>query len=494
MYAEMVHSRREGVLNNTSIVIYTDAESFPLLTQAFSAYPKIIFAVVNFPKYALGNRLEPSIMRCMRYQALESFPRSWICVRDADTLFTSELRNAHEAYVNGWKGTKPESIPLPPIIPDYRPFFVEKISAWEEDFITQWMKEGSSITLGTAFNYIAVWHTEFPFIYPIKRYIKAATKELSGGTFDYVYHVGPNGSRTNIDRELGGRFRNAKNIKFFSTPPKGIYAGFTNFTVRRPQNIWLLCYDYLVRHYEMMVDDSGKRYPIKTNAKTVISDKHVEFADTIGKDERMLLFAILPHYYNDCYFFSIEYYGGLQRFNAIQQIFQTTSLEFQEFMKFPTIPIEDIKPTFTRNTKVTIYTILLRPDYVTHIYSRPERYNNELKKIFSEYYAQYNEWLADLMGIPEARITEALEAVIGSTRQTDHTDDYVGLNKAENFATPPRRIEASTIGKNEGRARSNASANLNAALNFNSEGGYRYTRYRKNKNKKKVRATRRALR
>jgi hypothetical protein len=69
-------------------------------------------------------------------------------------------------------------------------------------------------------------------------------------------------------------------------------------------------------------------------------------------------------------------------------------------------------------------------------------------------------------------------------------DDYVGLNKAENFVTPPRRIEASKIGKNEGRARSNASANLNAALNFS--GGSIYTRYRKNK--KKVRATRRKSR
>jgi hypothetical protein len=240
----------------------------------------------------------------------------------------------------------------------------------------------------------------------------------------------------------------------------------------------------------MMVDDSGERAPTKRNAKTIISDKHVEFAASVGKDERMILFAILPHYFNDCYFYSIDYYGSIQRFNALIQMHGSNSLDFQQFIKFPTIPIQDIKLKSTANTKVTIYSILLRSDYVAFIYKHPERFNNEFKKIFSEYYIQYNKWLADLMGIPEANITKALDAVIASGRQTGRMDDYVGLNKAENFVTPPRRIEASKIGKNEGRARSNASANLNAALNFS--GGSIYTRYRKNK--KKVRATRRKSR
>lgn len=480
IYAEIVH--QSDFFSNTSVIIYTDTASLPLLTKAFSAYPKLIFAVVNCKKYAIEDIIESSIMRCFRFQALDLFPRSWIYIRDADTLFTSELMNAHEAYSKGWVGTTPDGTP----IPDYRLFFVDRISKWEEDFIQHWMMEGSAITLGTHSNYLARWHTEFPIIYPLKRVIKAAEK----------MHYKPGGSKVNLTTELGGRFENYEKetgVKLFNTVPIGVYAGFTNFNVRRAQNIWLLCYDYLIRHYEIILDDRPK-----------ISDEYIAFSASFGKDERMILFAILPYYLSDCYFFSVEYYGHIQLFNNIVNKVQSESLKFIELIKLPQVPLQDVNLMDKKATEVKIFSILLRSDYISYIYKNSARYSTNFMSQFSDFYKKYTRWLADLMNIPEEDINKHLEIVIKKERKINLTDNYVGLN-ATNFISAPRRIAPSTEGKATGRARANANAANAIPFNFldepfppgsattstNHEGGYRSTRHKKRRGTVKARATRR---
>jgi hypothetical protein len=468
IYAEFVHEH--DFFRNTAIIIYTDTATLPLLSKTFSAYPKIIFAVVNCKRYAIDDIIESSIMRCFRFQALELFPRSWICIRDADTLFTSELMNAHEAYSNGWGGTTPDGI----AIPDYRLFFVDRISKWEEDFIHHWMMEGSPITLGTHSNYRASWHTEFPFIYPLKRVIKAAEK----------MHYGPGGSTVNLTTELGGRFENYETetgVKLFNdTVPMGVYAGFTNFNVRRAQNIWLLCYDYLIRHYEIILDGRPK-----------ISDEYMAFSASFGKDERMILFAILPYYLSDCYFFSVEYYGSIQLFNNIVNKVHSESLKFIELIKLPQVPLQDVKLMDKKATEVKIFSILLRSDYISYIYENSARYSTNFMSQFSDFYKKYTRWLADFMNIPEENIHKHLETVIKKERKRDLVNNYVGLN-ITNFISAPRRIARPSKQVEEtGRARANAATaeNFNfldeaipprsATTSTNHEGGYRSTRHKK---------------
>lgn len=408
LYAEMIHTNPAFV--NAAMILYTDSETLPILTDAFSHYPKILFAVTSWPKFKIGNTVEGTVMRCMRFHATEAFPDAWICTRDADTLFTSEIMNAEQAYRKGYKGKTATGI----VIDDYRPFYANLIGDWEHTFLSFWFKEGSPINLGVNINYRQRWHKEFPLIYPFK--------DLSR---DYS-NAGYDGARITLRSELGGRFRNyykAKKLKFFMDAPVGIYAGFTNFTNKRPKDIWAYCYDYITSHYDL-VDE-------KPNSK-IISDEHVEFVDKVGKDERIILFAIIPRYLELCYFFSIEYYGSSWIYNRLRDTYTISNnlSEFSVLLNFGNIP------SFKNNSGsgVKVYTVLFSQDYVKNIYEgddKSEYLNKYFKTEFATFAADYLAWIDSILKMPKANFNSAIQEIEHMKRITGYSDDYTAIKNSD---------------------------------------------------------------
>ena len=67
-----------------------------------AAHPNVVFAVVNWPEYAVGSKgdgktIDNAILRALRFKAFHDFPDCPVFLRDADTLF--------ENLINGEKGT-----------------------------------------------------------------------------------------------------------------------------------------------------------------------------------------------------------------------------------------------------------------------------------------------------------------------------------------------------------------------------------------------------
>lgn len=67
-----------------------------------ASHPNAVFAVVNWPEYAVGSKgdgktIDNAILRALRFKAFHDFPDSPIFLRDADTLF--------ENLINGKKET-----------------------------------------------------------------------------------------------------------------------------------------------------------------------------------------------------------------------------------------------------------------------------------------------------------------------------------------------------------------------------------------------------
>jgi hypothetical protein len=460
LYAEMIHTH--PFFENAAILLYTDTETLPILKKAFSTYTKVIYAVTKWPRFTLGDKIEDTVLRCMRFQALDAFPTAWVCTRDADTIFTSEIMNAHQAYSKGYKGTTADGTQ----IDDYRPFLAKKIGDWEAEFFHYWHESGLPINLGVNIDYKKRWHQEFPLIYSIKNLSAKYSNE------------GYDGARLVLKAEKGGRFTNyykrTKN-QFVMAAPGGIFAGFTNFAKHRPQDIWTFCYDYITSHYDL----------VETNAEKhtkEISNYRVDFVDRIGKDERILLFTLLPKYIDLCYFFSIEYYGGTWLYNDLKNKYSISNdfSEFSTLLNLGPIPDFEKKKRDKKNNDpdVRIYTVLFTPKYIKNIYTqifdteefikqhadnnfeafdRIEDLKEERKMIdfkpgplhlyhkqkFSHFVEKYLTWIMWIMALPSENIDRTIHEIEKLERIAGQTNDYRAINNSD-FYRPIQRVHPRT--------------------------------------------------
>ncbi len=65
--------------------------------EEISAHPNVVFAVVNWPEYAVGSKgdgktIDNAILRALRFKALHDFPDCPVFLRDADTLFENLIK------------------------------------------------------------------------------------------------------------------------------------------------------------------------------------------------------------------------------------------------------------------------------------------------------------------------------------------------------------------------------------------------------------------
>jgi hypothetical protein len=324
--------------HDVGMIIYTDANSYPLLERHFGDFPKVVIAVVAWPRFAVSKTvLEGTILRCMRYHATALFHGSWIAVRDADTLFAYEINNVL------LKVGRHRTIEKRPNATVLMSKLISMIASWENIFISIWLRAGDKIVISTSDKYLASWHKQFPFTYVPK----PLPAEATATNKDYlnVYH------QSHIKRMLEEGDRPTFGVLFDA--PLGVYAGFTNFAATSPKGIWSTCCKYLKEHYSM-VDD------VELTKKRIISNTYSSIG-AIGKDERMLIFAVMPKYFDDVYFVHIDYYGGLE---VGENIFSPSR------SRTPALKYLEIDSSYTTDIE-PVQTLLLAPRYARNIYDLP---------------------------------------------------------------------------------------------------------------------------
>jgi hypothetical protein len=270
IYAEIIHTN--NFFTNYGMVIYTDENTFDILKKIFSIYEKVIIAVVNWPKFKIDcNKIENTVLRCLRFHALEAFPNSDILIRDSDTIFPTEIFSSNHAYQMGIKGYNSNGNP----IEDYRRVMINKIGDWEKTFIEKiFQKDTPSIIIGTNLLYLQKWHREIPFQINnsiISKYLYKPTKS---------------------------------NNFFYFNAPNGVFAGFINFKRNRPSDLWTYSIDYIHNQFEIK---DGKINNIKLNYRKKVT--------SIGKDEKIILFIIIVKYWSLCFFFTIYYTDNIEYYS-----------------------------------------------------------------------------------------------------------------------------------------------------------------------------------
>jgi hypothetical protein len=258
--------------SNWSIVIYTDTSTQALLRSVFpfSQYPRLCIAVVMWPMYSLeGGICEYTILRCLRYQAMELFPNSTVFVRDADTIFVHALQ-----YID--------------TTPNYIAYLM---MWWELEFLKPWQNQAgyvkdpavkpykwTGILIGTMTNYVAPWHRNVPIPVPIAK---------------------------GVDVPLRLQMNDAKNVVFKEA--KGLFAGFVNITKDDPtmkKLLWNRCVDFLTKRYFIAVSE-GRRIISDTFCRGITGH-------AIGKDERLLIFVFPSSFRLHVQYYYIEYSAASQ--------------------------------------------------------------------------------------------------------------------------------------------------------------------------------------
>ena len=370
------------------MVIYTDENTFKILKQFFSIYKKIIIAIVNWPKFAIDNKIENTILRCLRFHSLEAFPNSDIFIRDADTIFPTEIFSINHAYEMGVKGkTLARNI-----IKDYRIYMIDKIGKWEETFINKIKKDESyKIIIGVNLKYIKNWHTEIPF-------------EIN----DY------NNAKFYLKSSL---------LRYMS--PAGVFAGFINFKKDRPTDLWVYSFDYINSHYYIKNKEIS----------------NLQFGRSIGKDERIILFTIIAKYWSLCYFFTIYYTDDIEYYtnNNIKMKKKQNNdyskcnniMNYRELLNLGEVEYKHKNNNQYSKKHIKVWTKILDPDFILLSYNKiitPEllksqrysinrliesadlgkTFNQFYQEIFKDFSKKYLEWLHIIRKTSKQEILEEL--------------------------------------------------------------------------------------
>lgn len=262
IYSYLQCVKRGGRFSNWSVVVYTDKASVDILitTFPFEEYPMLVICVVDWPAFTDSKGLpNPEMLRTVRFQCVELFPRQICCIRDADTIFQGILGNCYAGL-------------------DQLTEFSVALEAWEQTFVDTWITTPliqKPIVIGSDLDYRKIWHSNFPAPVPWRVEVDPTT------------HT-----------------RNNDTIRILS--PFGMYAGFVNFSADKStfQDLWTLCVQYLGERYTMVRGSFVNGY------QRIISNKHsqaVVSGGIVGKDEKLLLFVIARLYFADCFFFPIQY-------------------------------------------------------------------------------------------------------------------------------------------------------------------------------------------
>jgi hypothetical protein len=253
-YINMLHTDTDDILKTWGAVVYTDKNTCTTLLKSFpfDKYPKLIIAVAAWPFYANDDgSLESSILRCMRYHAMELAPSKPVCIRDADTIFhhAIEYNRIYKRYTDE----------LHALIRNWE---VEFISAWKGAYAHHTKNGYDQIILGTSKDYTEPWHSDIPYPLPIN---DTAMKKYKLDKFFIKSH---------------------KYIRF--NAGNGVYAAFVNIGADKSAfpKLWSQCIDFLLQRYYMINSPHNNRLICDYFSEDIVGNTH-------GKDEKLLMFVVL---------------------------------------------------------------------------------------------------------------------------------------------------------------------------------------------------------
>ena len=364
-----------GRFKNWSVVVYTDKASVEALQVAFpfETYSMLVLCIVDWPAFTDSEGLpSPEMLRCLRFQSVELFPTQICCIRDADTLFQTALNLCYGG---------PKQISE----------FSKALEQWEKEFVDTWLKNvliQKPIVIGMDLNYYKPWHSNFPA--PVPWRIEAYSMNLSNRN-----------SREIVNQSISS--------------PYGMFAGFVNFGANKStfQDLWSHCIRYLGERYSMVRGGFENEY------KRIISNKHSQRVSggIVGKDEKILIFCIARIYFDQCFFFPIQYNsensGGFFKpggyiakaftQNEHKQKYGYSPLRFEnENVQYHVIPPVTVcgfksgmlNPAYIQfvltGEKTSITPKKFTVETMTH--SIPEKF----RYIMAEFYKQYEIWISTI--------------------------------------------------------------------------------------------------
>lgn len=285
-YIEMVH--RPEYIANHGVIIYTNPRTLDLLIRNFpqEKYPNIVYVTIQWPYFSPEKgELDRNIMRTMRYQAVDHFPYANVHIRDADTLFAELMETEMEDEE-----------------------FNEIVLNWEvaylNSMIPRIIESRKQIVLGSSNEYIRFWHSNIPYPVDFSFYLQGMREYYHG-----KYYIN---KTQNLDKHIFLRSKNETSKfpytpyfeifkeKYMYDPILGVYAGFASILKNREgiEDFWLNCVKYMISRYFIVNNNVGRK---------LSNEKIHQGTMAIGKDERMLLYAIIPNYLSKIFFIPIDY-------------------------------------------------------------------------------------------------------------------------------------------------------------------------------------------
>jgi hypothetical protein len=402
-YIDFTHNtsddRLRDFFKDVGIIIYTDPYCSQMMKDVFGSYEKVIIATVNWPRYMIGlegvlPRIPGTLLRIMRFQATEAFPNSYICVRDADTIFPMEIKftisvnngiihinKRHDGRLvfpnNGLITTE-----------NVDQLVADRIGNWEKTFIEQWMTVPESMFFGMGGDsYTRNWHRNIPVTLNID-HNTAVNISSTSRILDKKLYSEQLGSASNNIKAALDQARNPfiLTYKFLY----GIYAGFVNFKVSRPRNLWTMVVGYIISRNPLIT------YKRDKTLESEYWQTALKIDYDVGNDERALIFAIAAQYPNDILFGNILYYNNpwpdfFTEENRESLLNIKYMLQYNKSELIEIIPGLLLKYNGDNGTgKLPIYSKQFHPDTIPDIFASA---TPELQSKVHNALAEYNKWL-----------------------------------------------------------------------------------------------------
>lgn len=353
------------------MIIYTDETTLPFLMRAFpiKKNPNLTFAVVNWPYFSdRDGNINKNILRTMRFHAVQHFPTHNVYIRDADTLFTPwitekiydaeyQRRKKYYSFSNEESRFKSQAAAMEArriaaeyfvqLMKNFQKTFVENLYNWENAYIKFVRQTKKQIILGTQDEYKADFHLNLP--YPAEF------------TFPVSMHMGHVLNRPQPDRYLYLKYKNYQypfypyfKEKYMFRPHQAVYAGCVSVLENRSgiTDFWKNCSDYLLQRIRRVTN------------KNILTNELIEPSYQVGKDERMLLYAVVNNYLDKIFFIRIPYTSEIK------------SKNYYFFQKnYFTRRNSKFSPTLANNSK----------KYMQHFFTQSNEHKAWLKKMLEQY-------------------------------------------------------------------------------------------------------------
>jgi hypothetical protein len=282
-----------------------DVASFNIFTlsKILLEDPNVVFAIVSWPKHQRLNtvaQINGPALRTLRARAPFDFPKKYIFIRDADTLFEKNLK----AISIDYKVDKSDFS---------RKIFIERLSLWEEEFFNcvkeiEKMKQKPLLITGTGEGYIRKFHPnevtgKKPPFGVLAGFINATPGVPIFQTMDVwdeiIDYVDSRSTKTNSIRHP------ALNKELSS-----LYGYNTVYDFIKEGKNSKVTYDEFINGVLQTYPEEDEKKKEKQRLDSLKSNQYYEYTNnvsetSVGRDEQVYSYILLPKTKDNLFFFKI---------------------------------------------------------------------------------------------------------------------------------------------------------------------------------------------